>query len=177
MERLKGAGTIVEAVDLKWSARIIDVWMDNWRVFMAAYFKESYERDATLLDPAVRRLIERGRDISAVAYKRLETKRTRFWDSLREILAQFHALITPTTAVPAPLATQSDRDFGWTDEEGRYQCLDLTAPFNLVGPCPALSVPSGFTASGLPTGLQVVGRRHSDLETLKTGALVERVSA
>jgi amidase/aspartyl-tRNA(Asn)/glutamyl-tRNA(Gln) amidotransferase subunit A len=85
-------------------------------------------------------------------------------------------LICPTTAVPAPLATQTDRDLGWIDEGGRYHGLDMTAPFYLVGQCPALTVPSGFTSGGLPTGLQIVGRRYRDLETLKLGALVESVS-
>lgn len=151
--------------------------MDYWRVFMAAYFGEAYDRDATLLDPAVRDLIEQGRDITAVHYKRLEVERTKFWYSLRKILSEFDALICPTTAVPAPLATQTDRDFGWVDDMGRYHGMDMTAPFNLVGQCPALSVPSGFTRGGLPTGLQIVGRRYCDLATLKLGALVESISA
>ena len=54
-------------VELKWSASIIEVWMDYWRVFMAAYFQEIYDRDAPLLDPGVRRLIEQGRGITAGA--------------------------------------------------------------------------------------------------------------
>ena len=85
-------------------------------------------------------------------------------------------MICPTTAVPAPLATRTDRDFGWIDDGGRYHGLDMTAPFNLVGQCPAFTVPGGFTSGGLPTGLQIVGRRYRDLETLKLGALVESVS-
>jgi amidase/aspartyl-tRNA(Asn)/glutamyl-tRNA(Gln) amidotransferase subunit A len=143
---------------------------------MGAYFGELYDRDAALMDPAVRHLIEQGRKLSAVAYKRLEIERTQFWHSLRGILSRFDALICPTTAVPAPLATQTDRDFGWADASGRHHGLDMTAPFNLVGQCPALSVPSGFTSGGLPTGLQIVGRRFCDLETLKIGALVESLS-
>ena len=60
---------------------------------------------------------------------------------------------------------------------GRYHGMDMTAPFNLVGQCPALTVPSGITREGLPTGLQIVGRRYCDLMTLKLGALVESVSS
>jgi Asp-tRNA(Asn)/Glu-tRNA(Gln) amidotransferase A subunit family amidase len=175
VDRLRQTGVTVDAVDLHWSVKIIEVWMDYWRVFMAAYFGDIYDKDATLMDPAVRRLIEQGRGITAVGYKRLEIERTKFWHSLRAILSEFDALICPTTAVPAPLVTQTDRDFGWVDEAGRYHGLDMTALFNLVGQCPALSVPSGFTSGGLPTGLQIVGRRYRDLETLKLGALVESV--
>jgi Asp-tRNA(Asn)/Glu-tRNA(Gln) amidotransferase A subunit family amidase len=50
----------------------------------------------------------------------------------------------------------------------------MTSVFNLVSQCPALSVPSGFTAEGLPTGLQIVGRRYDDLTVLKIGAVLEQ---
>ncbi len=55
-------------------------------------------------------------------------------------------------------------------EEG----YEMTSPFNLVSQCPALSVPSGFTREGLPTGLQIVGRRFDDLAVLRIGAALER---
>lgn len=73
----------------------------------------------------------------------------------------------------APAASLNDRNLGAIDSKGRYHGLDMTAPFNLIGRCPALSIPSGATSAGLPSGLQIVGRRFSDLATLKLGARVE----
>ena len=70
----------------------------------------------------------------------------------------------------------SDRDFGAIDEHGRYRGLDMTAPFNLFGQCPALSVPIGLARDGLPIGLQIVGRRFDDLGVLRIGTLIERLS-
>lgn len=172
-DQLRQAGAAVEQVELGWSTQILSVWMDYWRVFMAAYFQDAYDADANILDPAVKRLIEQGREISAVQYKRLEIARSRFWDSLRPIFRDFDALLCPTTAIPAPSADLTDRDFGRTDDRGRYHGFDMTAPFNLVGQCPALSVPSGLAGNGLPTGVQIVGRRFDDLTTLKIGALIE----
>jgi Asp-tRNA(Asn)/Glu-tRNA(Gln) amidotransferase A subunit family amidase len=172
-EQLRHVGAVVEEVELGWSPDILNVWMDYWRVFMAAYFRDTYDSSASLLDPAVQRLMEQGREISAVHYKRLEIARTKFWNSLRPILSDFDALICPTTAISAPLATLNDRDFGSIDGQGHYHGLDMTAPFNLVAQCPALSVPSGLTADRRPTGLQIVGRRFDDLTTLRIGALVE----
>ena len=49
----------------------------------------------------------------------------------------------------------------------------MTCPFNNVAACPALSVPSGFTADGLPTGLQIVGPRFGDRSVLEIGAALE----
>jgi Asp-tRNA(Asn)/Glu-tRNA(Gln) amidotransferase A subunit family amidase len=61
------------------------------------------------------------------------------------------------------------------DEQGRYKGLDMTCPFNQVGQCPALSVPAGFSADGLPMGLQVVGHRFDDLTVMRIGAALEEV--
>jgi Asp-tRNA(Asn)/Glu-tRNA(Gln) amidotransferase A subunit family amidase len=51
--------------------------------------------------------------------------------------------------------------------------LDMTGLFNMTGQCPALSVPSGMTAAGLPTAVQVVGRRFDDPAVLRIGAAIE----
>jgi aspartyl-tRNA(Asn)/glutamyl-tRNA(Gln) amidotransferase subunit A len=50
----------------------------------------------------------------------------------------------------------------------------MTACFNAFAWCPALSVPCGFTAEGLPVGAQIVGRRFEDRSVLRIGALIER---
>jgi aspartyl-tRNA(Asn)/glutamyl-tRNA(Gln) amidotransferase subunit A len=49
----------------------------------------------------------------------------------------------------------------------------MTSPFNNVAQCPALSVPSGFTAAGLPSAVQIVGRRFDDPTVLTIGKAVE----
>jgi Asp-tRNA(Asn)/Glu-tRNA(Gln) amidotransferase A subunit family amidase len=76
-------------------------------------------------------------------------------------------------AQPAPPVEMSDADFQEEDAEGRFHGLDMTALFNNVSQCPALSVPSGFTNEDLPTGLQIVGHRFDDLTVLDIGAGLE----
>jgi aspartyl-tRNA(Asn)/glutamyl-tRNA(Gln) amidotransferase subunit A len=53
--------------------------------------------------------------------------------------------------------------------------LDMTEFFNMTGQCPALSVPSGMTAAGLPTAIQIVGRRFDDPTVLRIGAAIEEL--
>ena len=53
---------------------------------------------------------------------------------------------------------------GWTSPQ---------YPFNLTGH-PALSLPSGFGADGLPTAVQIVGRWGAEVDVLRLGALLER---
>ena len=112
--------------------------------------------------------------MDAVAFKRLEFVRTEQWLKLAAVLADYDALLCPTMSVPAPKTGKTEEDFVFEDADGRYRALDMTAPFNFVSQCPALSVPSGFTKSGLPTGLQIVGRRYDDLGVLRIGAALER---
>ena len=61
----------------------------------------------------------------------------------------------------------------YEDDEGRYIALELTLVFNLVGQCPAITVPSGLTPSGLPSALQIVGRRFDDVTALRIAAALE----
>ncbi|HEY8415063.1 MAG TPA: amidase family protein, partial [Thermaerobacter sp.] len=51
--------------------------------------------------------------------------------------------------------------------------IRLTAPFNVTGQ-PALSVPVGVGASGLPLGMQIVGRPFDEATVIRVGAAYER---
>ena len=78
-------------------------------------------------------------------------------------------------ARPAPPVDEDDAIYYKDRGDGLYHGLNLTAQFNYVSHCPALSVPSGWSSDGLPIGLQIVARRYRDDEALRIGAALERV--
>lgn len=172
-DALRDQGARVDDVELGWSAEINSAWNDIWAVFMAAYFGRHLADWRDKMDPKVVALMEAGSAMTAVDYKRLEFVRTEQWKTLAKILARYDALLAPTVTRPPPLATDKT-ELRTFDDEGRYEQRDMTEPFNLVGQCPVLSVPSGFTATGLPTALSICGRRFDDLGVLKIGAALER---
>ncbi len=172
---LAEAGAEIEEVELGWSREIVDAWNAHWGVYLAAFFGDALPQYRARMDPRVVSLIEAGLAMSAVDFKRLEFIRTEQWKRLYPILERCDALLCPTMALPAPPVERNDKDFDFEDEEGRYHGLDMTSVFNFVSQCPALSVPSGFTAGGLPTGLQIVARRIDDLTALTIGAALEAV--
>ena len=174
-DMLRDLGAEVEEIRLDWSRRVVDAWFAYWEVFLAASFGDLRKKHAARMDPEVLRLMAAGDRMGAVAFKRLECVFTEQWHKLAAVFRDFDALICPTMALPAPEAGRDDRDFDWEDASGRYHGLDMTCPFNNVAPCPALSVPSGFSGDGLPTGLQIVGRRHDDRAVLEIGAALEPV--
>ena len=64
----------------------------------------------------------------------------------------------PTLPIPAPLIGADTVMIGSRKEAVRNVMLRLTQPFNVTGH-PAISLPSGLTAAGLPCAVQLVGRR------------------
>jgi amidase/aspartyl-tRNA(Asn)/glutamyl-tRNA(Gln) amidotransferase subunit A len=172
---LAAEGATVEEVELGWSRQVNDDWFAYWGVLLAACFGDLLETRRDDLDPNVVRLMEAGRAMDAVSFKRLEFARSEQWKKLAAVLVDFDALLCPTMALPPPPLGGTDADYETEDSAGRYRGLDMTCPFNFTGQCPALSVPSGVTEAGLPTGLQIVGRRFDDLSVLRIGAALERV--
>lgn len=173
VERLRDLDARVEDIDLGWTRAVSDAWYEHWCVYLAAFFGQHLPTWRAKMDPTVVTLLERGLAMSAVDFKRLEFVRTAQWKKLAPVLERYDALLCPTMRTAATRTGLSELDFVGEAEGGAFLGLDLTAPFNLVSQCPALTVPSGFTRGGLPTGLQIVGRRFDDLGVLRVGAALE----
>ncbi len=174
-DALAEAGAMLEEVKLDWHREMIDAWYDIWGVYIATAVSEVFESYREKMDPAVVALVEAGQKLDAISYRKTEQIRTRQWHSLEPILRRYDAVLCPTMALPAPDQSASDSDFETVDETGLLHGLDMTCLFNNVAQCPALSVPSGFTMSGLPTAIQIVGRRFDDPTVLRIGKTLERI--
>ena len=80
----------------------------------------------------------------------------------------FRSAVSASTATGSPLAVDAET-------AGYWRIIGHCAPFNLTGH-PALVVPLGRDANGLPMGTQVVGARWGEGKLLAIGALIERVT-
>ena len=174
-EGLSESGAAVEEVELGWSREINDAWFDQWGVYLDVCFTRDFDEWRDRMDPEVVSLIERGRSLDAVTFKRMEVLRTRQWHRLCDVFERFDALLCPTMSMPAPRVGQSDSDFQQDRDDGRFHGLDMTCPFNFVAQCPALSVPAGFSREGLPIGVQIVGHRFDDLGVMRVAGALERI--
>ncbi len=173
-EALREAGAVVEEVDLGWDRECMDVWGDNWCVYLAACFGQHLDERRHDLDPTIVAYFERAKEIDAVTLRRMESVRTRQWHALCEVFERYDALICPTTQIPAPPAEHTDAMYEGETEDGKVKTTGATTLFNNISQCPALSVPAGWTDDGLPSALQIVGHRFDDLTVLRIGASVER---
>ena len=175
--RLEAAGATIEEVDPAFAGADEEAWGVLWGVFMATYYGHLLDEFAGVMDPEVVALIEAGRGCSAVDLKRIEIHRTGLWRRLAPILADHDALLCPTMACPAWPAAKADVVVVPPEDDDGYHSPDMTAVFNLVSPCPAISVPCGQHAApehaGLPIGLQIVGRRWREDTVLRIARAVE----
>ena len=87
-------------------------------------------------------------------------------------LAGCDALVLPTLPIPAPPIGASTVDVAGTPQPVRSMMLRMTQLFNLTGH-PAISLPMGETAAGLPCGLQLVGRLNDTEGLLAAAAACE----
>ncbi|WP_235035302.1 amidase [Roseomonas sp. 18066] len=87
----------------------------------------------------------------------------------RDALAQHDLLLTACALGPAPAFSEYPKD-----RPGPMAIQ--TMPFNVTGN-PALSMPAGFSASGLPLSAQLVGRPFQDALVLRAGRAVEKITA
>jgi aspartyl-tRNA(Asn)/glutamyl-tRNA(Gln) amidotransferase subunit A len=169
--QFESLGCHVEVVTPGW-----DDPEDIFRVIAAAELHGAWgERPATdkaRMDRSLLALMRYGATIDATRYLTAVHHRREFWTEVQRFLARFDLLITPAAAVaPFPVGQA-----GLNEIRGRavspLRWMPFTFPFNLTGQ-PAATVPAGFTASGLPVGLQIVGRRHADRTVLAASAAFE----
>jgi aspartyl-tRNA(Asn)/glutamyl-tRNA(Gln) amidotransferase subunit A len=111
--------------------------------------------------------LEQGARLTATRYLKGQQARRVLIDRFARLFDEIDVLISPTAAIAAPTIPESRGDVA------RAQMLGYTRLFNVLG-VPTLSVPCGFTAGGLPIGLQVAGRPFDDETILRVAHAYER---
>ena len=83
-------------------------------------------------------------------------------------------IVTPTTAVQPPLLLDVTKDVSTSMTLGT-RTIRNTSPFNVYG-WPTISIPCGFTRSGLPIGLQISGPSSEDAVVLRLAHAYEQAT-
>jgi len=125
--------------------------------------------------PQVLMRLQNGLAVPAISY--LETMRWRgpALSAHAAATAGVDAVIAPVSPIPAPTIAESDVGNSPEADAVLPRLTRFTRPVNYLG-LPALSIPSGFTKSGLPVGLQLIGRSFDEATLLRIGAAFQRVT-
>ena len=172
---LEEAGAAVEPVEVDF-APVASAFLVILESALCSRLAEHRERTPERLDPSLVETIDRGARWSAVDLQRAARERSACFGTVQSLFERFDLLASPVLAAP-PLSIHQNphgpvviagRDAG-PIRSGWYP---YTLPFNLSGH-PALALPCGRSASGLPLGVQLVGPWHSEDLLLEVGARLE----
>jgi aspartyl-tRNA(Asn)/glutamyl-tRNA(Gln) amidotransferase subunit A len=94
---------------------------------------------------------------------------------ITSVFADVDVLVTPTTPIPAPTIAELKQNPDLLRPR-ELLLLRNTRPINVWG-LPAISVPCGFTESGLPIGLQIIGPHWGEARVLQVANAYEQATA
>jgi aspartyl-tRNA(Asn)/glutamyl-tRNA(Gln) amidotransferase subunit A len=178
-DRLRAAGVTVEEVTLPWDLAAINrAARIHFGMIFGPSLGDLYPAQAGELTSYARRFAEEAAQVSKDDFVTGLKLEAGLYRPLGELLEEYDALICPTFAVPA---LPAEYDTGQPVEiNGRphRDWLDalMTLPFNIASRCPVLSVPSGLSRDGVPTGLSIVGRTYDDVTVFRVAAAHEEGS-
>jgi aspartyl-tRNA(Asn)/glutamyl-tRNA(Gln) amidotransferase subunit A len=123
-----------------------------------AVHEERLESEPGKFGEEVRERIRDGENLKAYRYARAQqVTRRRSLEEFGHALGEVDVLLTPTVPIAATEIGQREVEINGHSEHVFSVLTRLTGPTNLNG-LPSLSIPCGFTSSGLPIGLQLIGR-------------------
>jgi amidase len=120
-----------------------------------------------LLKPEAVWEVEQGRRVSPLDVYRASCDRSAWYGALRALFEQHDVLVLPSAQVfPFDAEVPWPRMVGGRRMDTYHRWMEVVIGGTLAG-LPVICVPAGFSAQGLPMGLQIMGRPHADLELLQ----------
>lgn len=165
-------GCHVEAIDPDWgdpTAMEHCLFSTHIAAMLADYLPQWQQQ----MDPGLVALIHHGQRYSGTDYCKAFAQRLQYYDRVREFFERYDLLLTPTVSVAA-FPAQRLMPEHWDQHEWDWlRWAGFSFPFNLTW-LPAATCPCGFSADGLPIGLQIVAGRHRDLRVLQASRAFEQ---
>ena len=179
VERLRSLGAEVVEVDPGFPDGIERAFNAHMDPFFCAMLATKLEKHADkmcdynikLTNDAMARLEDKGAFFAGAVVE------SRMYASFGRLMTEFDVLVCPTVT-SNKLAAGFNPAVDDYVVNGKVQELDLAMStchiFNMLGRCPAISVPSGFGDNGVPTGLHIVSKAYDDIAVFRVAAAFEK---
>jgi aspartyl-tRNA(Asn)/glutamyl-tRNA(Gln) amidotransferase subunit A len=164
---LHARGASVEGVDVSWLGELA---LANGRMTQAdaaAYHAGRLAEHPERFGADVRQRLEAGAALPLGEYICARRTQQEGRRRMELFFGHYDLMLLPTTPIPAPLIDDT------APLDAARQLTRFTAPFNLTG-MPALSVPFGRTAEGMPFGIQLVSGPWREATLLQGGRVLEK---
>jgi aspartyl-tRNA(Asn)/glutamyl-tRNA(Gln) amidotransferase subunit A len=138
-----------------------------------AYHSEWLSKTPELYQPFTRERLRAAGQVTTVAYIQARRELVQLRQDVRKVFASVDAVVTPTTPIPPRTISEAVSDD--PVKIPRPPDLRNTAPFNING-LPSISIPCGFTTTGLPIGLQISGAPGRETVVLQLARAFEQAT-
>jgi amidase len=168
-------GCIVEEAcpDFADAEEIFLVWR-AWR--MELRFGEMLRTHCHLMKDTLIWNTEEGQKLTGPQIGRAEVKRTQLYHRVREFMQRYEFFLCPVTQVPPfDIKERWVREINGIPMQNYIDWNRSTWYITITGH-PCIAVPCGFTADGLPVGLQIVGRHQDDFGVLQLAHAFEQAT-
>jgi len=162
-------GAQVRKVDLSWLEELAQANSQMTQADGAAFHRERLMEHPDWFGADVLQRLKTGAALGSSEYALARRTQAEGRRRFEIFFNEFDVLLLPTTPIPAPLIE------GTGAIEAARQLTRFTSPFNLTG-LPALSVPCGFSKTGLPIGLQVISKHWAESKILQAGYAFEQAT-
>ncbi|CCD93695.1 putative Glutamyl-tRNA(Gln) amidotransferase subunit A (Glu-ADT subunit A) [Bradyrhizobium sp. ORS 375] len=175
IDRLRAGGTPIADADPIWPAGLAeDAVMPLQHAGLAALHGEAFRSDATQFDPDIAKQIERGLGLSGADVALALEASARIARAFAAFFLHVDVLLAPTVPCVAwPFTQLGPTMIGGRAASPRGHAV--FTPFVNHAGVPAISIPCGRNAQGLPFGLQLIAARGHDRMLLDVAARVEQV--
>ena len=176
LDVFRDLGAEVTEVDLKWPPNLLDAGIDYLCHLFGVWLSLMLDDHRDEMTTYCRDLAERGRASKPADFLHSLEVACEMYSTLGPLLSTCNVLVCPTNALPAVPADHDqsvdsvtingkevDPMLGWV----------MTTPFNILSRCPVLTVPSGLASTGVPTGIQIVGKTYCDADVFQAALAYE----
>ena len=174
-KQLEQAGAVVDEVDLTQVTHVAAASAAIVASEALAYHASWMRSRSQDYQPDVRERLRMGAFVTGAQYVRSQQIRALLTREVDEALARRDVLLAPATPLAAPVLGERETTLGDGPSDVRAALLRCARPFNFSGH-PACAAPCGFTAGGLPIGLQIVGRPFDEATVLRVVDAYQRIT-
>lgn len=177
LDDLERLGALIEEIQLPDFAQTVDpstliAFAEATQFHQQAGFFPAHESE---YGADVQERLGKGLDVKATGYITALDLRSTIAKEMDAVFENVAVIVAPATSIPAPRIGEEEITIEGSTETVRSALIRLNRPANFTGH-PAVSIPCGFTKSGLPVGLQLIGRKWGEADLLQVAYAYEQAT-